>query len=1131
MGGGARPGGGPPKRPRVSGDSAGGAAAGAAGRAQGAAGRAAGGLLGKVPVVGRPLQAAAKGLGKLGKAGGAAAAGAKQAASGDPEGAGSSVASAAGRKVAGGAKRVGKAAARTAGKAAKQAGKLAARGARNLLAKLVAMGPPGWIIIAVVALLGVVIGIAMWMSVTQFAGSFSVTGSDQQQVSGGGGAGTGSTYSSDQLFMRTQADRDDVTDAMPGVFGADSSRSSARASAAAAFPAGAVRVAANGGLSGVVPGRLVMAEVIPDSQRGLAALVEWMLPQWVAPYPVMIAAAEDVELVDGQWPDSDGNDEEARLVTCGWPEGEWTADPDPGPSLPSVDRGDVRIEGPWGHEQQHVCHLLAAAQTVWDAWEATFGDDGFWVGSDGVRVLDLAAARTAWLGEPVEGEPVEGPVATMTAAQQADLASFAGSVSGAQDRLWGWLSFAGMVGAEDAPVSAQYDCAIGNGPLEFEWKFMGDYAESGGTEMPDDGLSPPEDFFAEVEDGHLMVPWPCPKPVLAAGAAGAQGMWSPVPWAQYLGDFGPGGSRLVDGLGVSAAALATMRDYGFAVGRATDHGARPKRAHGEYEDMKSELPEPFDLGWLSTPQEWSYHADPSHEGVIAWCQPDTRWVSESAEPMIKVNAEPEDHPKEDLMAAFAADLVNINKLHGEATKLLADAQRIYRKIADDLAARRKAIIDEALDGAGVGQTDAGTADVLIREALAAKQAELAALQEKLNHAAEMVAAMHDVVDYWDHAKEQATLRPTILPGPTWQYECEHESYRDALGSLEDDWHGDSLPDNASPLRALYTVGGRGRALAVLGDHVGSNTPFEGTLRLAYLVGLLPDPADGYDPDTQTRRPMVSASCSLDRWLDRDCRMDRARTAGGETTVMPKSWTDPRIDVGCPPVYEQASNLRDGQLGQAAARWHHARDAGMVSLDPIFDFHPCLLPEIEALVWLAEQTGLPLRVTPGGNGYRTYKQSDELAEKSSLAVPGGSSRHNFGLALDFEWQPPWCWPPPDRHDQECDPDSEGPSDDWKLCGREAYGAGKARGPTPPSAGFTTPANTGQTTGRMPGGYPSEPDEIVMVNWCWRFLDLVTYGLSGLDERLKLRDLVEGDRYPIVALMPLAHEMWHWSYDGR
>ena len=76
----------------------------------------------------------------------------------------------------------------------------------------------------------------------------------------------------------------------------------------------------------------------------------------------------------------------------------------------------------------------------------------------------------------------------------------------------------------------------------------------------------------------------------------------------------------------------------------------------------------------------------------------------------------------------------------------------------------------------------------------------------------------------------------------------------------------------------------------------------------------------------------------------------------------------------------------------------------ISISRLLGLHPKLRDEAHSIVTNLWADGIPLRVT---EGYRTWKQSDLDYAKGRTApgvkitnAPGGSSYHNFGLALDF-----------------------------------------------------------------------------------------------------------------------------------
>lgn len=1098
---------------------------GTAGKAaSGAAGKA----VGKIPVVGKPLSTLgrlARGSSRLARRGGSAAAGAAQGAADATDDSSSALTRAGGgiaRRGAQAGKHMTKRLAKGAGKVAKAAAKRAGKAALNGLKWLLST-PFGWAILAILAFLALIVGVLFAVSVQTFVSSFDLQQTDVA-TAGGGGGGAGASHTVSEVFVRTQVEHDTTTDNMETSARASGqptenlaalsvSAHRARASQSFSYPAGEVIITV-GSDSFEADGREVIAAVIPDRQRGLADLVEWMLPQWVSPYPLMVVEADNVEVGMGEWPPGSGI--QAEIVSCPWPSFTWANPPPLGGQAPP-DPDDVEIKGPWQTEGQHVCHLIAAAETIWQAWADTFGDHGFLGEAPGINapanngpespLLDIAAARSLWVLDPPPGA-------------RNDFAAAIGSLTSTSDdpdRLWAWLTFAFALEDGGVPVSGQHDCAINHSDISFFWGRMGEFAKEGGRIQPADGLALPESFFAATSQGDLLVPWPCPRPVRAALEAGKRGLWESVVWAQNLGEFGPGGTKLVDGLPVTSETLAIMGGRGLDIDLALDHGLRPKAAFEEYQRQVAELPEIFDRDWLLQPELWDEHSRVPSERFEAWCQPDTRWVSETATEWI-APTEAEAQPKAGLVATFREDQEKIAEKHEEAKDLLSAAVAIRSAIAAELATVRQRLTQQAIEDSGVDPADGAAVSLVVQQVQPLIEAETARLRKELEHANEMVAALALVVEYWGHAKEQGELRPALLPGPTWQNECKHETFEDALGSLAK-FQGDRLPDAASPLRALYTSGGRGRALSAYGDHWGGQqSPLENTLRVAQQAGLLPAlPVDEDPIDGQTKE-MVSAQCSLDRWLAKSCLMERSIQQGSEFLLMPQLWTDPRVGLKCPPVFAVMSELQDSALGRAAQQWEDAQQAHMVSVGTFTSFHPCLLPDMEAAFWLAEAVDLPIR----GHGFRAWSDSDAWSAHP-LVAPGGASRHNYGLAIDFEWQPPECWPPPSRFDVPCPSESQGSAGAWELCGRESR-----NGANGTYVDFTTPANVGDPK------HNSTVDPIVMTNWCWRFLDWATYKLSGMGQRIPTGTGAGPDsqwRYPIVGLLPLSIEMWHWSYDGR
>ena len=784
----------------------------------------AGKAVSKIPIVGRPLSGALR-LGKGAAKAASSATGLASTAAGSPGEAGQSAAAGA----SGLAGRVGKGAARSATKLSKRAAKSIAKHGAKAAAKgvkaLASIPVVGWIILAALLVVAFLFFILLAISGQTFLASFGDQQTDVAVVSDDGSEAA----TAQQVFSQTQIPHHNTRNQTEGsarATGANTQNrelgltevSAERASATPSFPAGRVEVTAPGLIEpDVVNAGEILLAAIPDDQYDLADLVEWMLPQWVAPYPLMVAEADGVEIEEGEWPEGSGNVH--QIVSCAWPDHHWAGEP-PYEESPGVAAlpADVTIRGPWTQDRQHVCHLLAAADVMWEAWGEVFGDHGF-VGSridpsitgpvprEEVPRLDLTAVRRLWLTDPPTPEE-RNEYASATA-------NVVGNVDNDPDRLWVWLSFAYFFKSDEAPVSSQYDCGIAISDAVFDWEHMAEYAEAGGNMQSAEGLPLPDDFFASHEVGDLLVPWPCPREPRAALRASARGLWAPVTWSQYLADFGPVGTRLVDGLGVSAAALGTMRSRGMNVDLAQEHGRKPKAAHDLYGERIGDLPDDFNIDWLTPLSEWGLPARQPNDAFENWCAPDTRWVSETAQEY-ESETDHESHPKAALIQEFDDDAADARRLSSEADALLASATGIRSAISSAISAALARLAEAIEDGMETSSI----------------AAEIAALELELVHAAEMVAAMREVVDYWDHAIEQADKRPEILNnGPHWQYRCKHETFDDALGSL-DAQRGDRLPDEGNVFNVLYTTGGYGRALSSYGDHVnGRNSPLENALRV------------------------------------------------------------------------------------------------------------------------------------------------------------------------------------------------------------------------------------------------------------------------------------------------------------
>ena len=339
----------------------------------------AGKAVSKIPFVGRPLSGALR----LGKGAVEAASGAATAAD-SPGAAGQSAAAGASRLAGRAGKRVAKSAAKLSKRAAKSLAKQGAKAAAKGVKALAAIPVVGWIILAVLLVLAVLFLILLVISGQTFLASFGDQQTDVALVSDDGSEAAGAQ----QVFSQTQIPHHNTRNQMEAsarATGANTQTreqgltkiSSDRASAVPSFPAGRVEVTAPG-LSepDVVSAGEILLAAIPDDQPGLADLIEWMLPQWVAPYPLMVAEADGVEIEEGEWPEGSGN--VRQIVACTWPDHHWAGEP-PYEESPGVTAqpGDVTIRGPWARDRQHVCHLLAAANVMWAAWGEVFGDQGF----------------------------------------------------------------------------------------------------------------------------------------------------------------------------------------------------------------------------------------------------------------------------------------------------------------------------------------------------------------------------------------------------------------------------------------------------------------------------------------------------------------------------------------------------------------------------------------------------------------------------------------------------------------------------------------------------------------------------------------------------------------------------------
>lgn len=981
--------------------------------------------------------------------------------------------------------RAAKGTARLGGKVAKKAVKKAAKQAAKGIAKLLS-NPYGWAVLVAAALFALIVAVTVGNALLQFGSSFSLANTEV--------AGDAMTAGTTGTHIAAQAPGDDAAAALP--VAADNSGQipeGHRLSILPTYPAGEVLVEWAGGQEHLTDGREILYSALPD-RSNLVDVVEWMLPQVAAPYPVLVASPPGVTVSEQAWP-TDAS-EIHQVVTCTWPEGDWAAPPpyeapDGEPVVPS----DVTISGPWGHQQQHVCHLFAAADAMWSAWGKAFGD--------------LAYVTDA-IGQP-QGIRPDAVLRSLDVDGTADfLGQFETLLRTSGDsasRMAEWLTFASAISGDHAPVSGQYDCGLAGWASSFDWSTAGVYADSGGVLQPDEGISLPSSFFADVPDGHLLMPWPCPRPVIAAVAAASKGMWMPVVWSRDDGGFGPG-KALAGGL--SSATATDLEAIGIGSGLASRLASGPADAAAAHKDLVNALPSQFGDEWLSSTGAWSAQAISPSGDLVSWCSPETLWVSGDGTQR-QVASEPDVWPKAMLGAAFQDDIASVTGAASDASGLLASVERFEDETRSEIVGLRDRRVAEALAASGVDPTDSNAVAAVVAQAEAEAATEVAALQDLLSKASAVKPELREIVAYWQHEAEQASSRSAMWPaGWAWQFECEHSSFDEVIGALAARFSGSDLPHGANPIRALHTFDGRGSGLARAVDHgAAAQSPLEDALRAASHHGLLPALPAGRNGER-----MVSASCSESDWRARECSMARRRAGAQIVLALPDAWIAPRLPLRCPSVFPVSTMLLE-ELGTAANSWEDAADAGMVSTARFTSFHPCLLPDLEALTWLVKEAGMDL----GGHGFRPWEVSDELAAQTHLAAAGGASRHNYGLAVDMFWAPPSCWPPPNGWDDDCPPESWVDEPERKTCGMEAR-----NGANGGYLEFATPLHNDDELASLPHMHDAY--------WCFRFIDWATFHLSDTETRLSgAAAAAEHGRYQPIGLMPLTHEIWHWSYDGR
>lgn len=969
--------------------------------------------------------------------------------------------------------------ARLVSKAAKATVKMAGKGAKRGIQALASMGPIGWAIIAAILIAFMIFMVFTFLTAqTYIAGFYDQTGDIEDVMDADGQAmhftqerivSTGSVMeTSRRTYHRPEDGWRRTSDAAAHTYSLTSGTS--------ADVGGEVEIEYGDGR--VVDLDDVLNEAIADAN--LQDVVEWMLPQWLRPYPLLIAGE-----VDGL-AESDGE------VTCAWPDPEehlWAGMPDEvlpyGSQVAVEDIDDVGIVQEFVPGQQNICHILAAADVVWEAWGEVFGEAAYSAGE-----INMTAATPILYGNIPAG--------------WRNRLNTDGS-----GRLLEWLTFAYAVKHDSFPTAGVYDCVARDEAdlSKIKWERFGLLAiERGSLAHVPPRLRVPEEYHdaALAEDGDILVIWECPDLMIAGTQLNdIYGFW--YPWTfgphefrtfsdhyhfseptetyQLLAvesDFDrlwnvPGSVEIVADTTEDNYKIDAWRDTIFPDIREQIDGPGGSSEHLEYYRDA-----------FFTESDWWLNA------YTGWCGHTARW---------SLYAVPEDHPQEEaLRLLLITETKEIEEVH---------IPILEGKVAD---ARNYRIVPPS------PPAFTGTPD----EIEAAYSAWQAQVEEEMRRAeaelAALISGLENLLLVAEEEHEFAVLRELIKPW--WPFDCEDERVEDMIaGAVAATLQNSEPPDTGSILAVLFTTHGQGRGFITLRDLSGNDSPLLAVLRTAAHEELLDDdwrratwPLDCYEHN----------KAASQAWLDEDCGFERTTTAlGAQTIDLPAEWTAPRLGLRCPVVDWDDSQTLYRHLAFAAQEWTHEN---MVSSPQgrFYAYHPCLHDPASDLEWMAIRTGINLR----GFSFRTFEMSDQMSANSNPddpnsppVAPGGQSRHNYGLAIDFTWQPPADWPPQRIKDAQETflstlASNEGTSSEvpeggdagQTVCGMEAAnGVGGGYHVFVPAV----------VLHNLDYEAPRAADPLMEWHWCWRFLDTMT-SLSDNS---------------FVPLYWLESEVWHWSVDGR
>ena len=1002
-------------------------------------------------------------------------------------GAASAVSRAAGKLAKGTARLAG----RAAGKAARAAAKQAARG----IQKLIAMGPPGWAILAgVVLMLGFAVLIGTLATVT-FVDSFHEQQADFEDA----------VDTSTRALHITQSRPASVGESMevsrrthqePGdtFWHPDSANLYRDPVSSPARTHGGVRLLSAHGLDEAVDADEVIDMAITDN--GLRALVEWMLPQWLRPYPVMIAGDHVGVATEDD-------------IRCGWPDPAtqtWAAPP----HITNADTGaeyawnDLTIVAPWESGTQNVCHLLAAADMLWQAWPRIFGAEQA-LNPNGS--LNLAAAQNAYFGD-----------------LPPDIAFRLGTDG--DDRFWQWLTFGVATRHDEFPASGHFDCPIidTNDVDEIEWHKLGLFAENLGHNAHDEVAIPERSLPPRANPGDVMVLWQCPRIVVGLNELEhTYGFWFPVTWAGVTDratsdryrSAAPMGTYPLLGIEKALHDLWSVPEEAQVVAVMTQDALHQVWDVKIPQALEEQLGDRLDLyrsDFLRVPEEWSSNAS------TAWCGTEVRWAF-FAEP--RLDGYPKLLDAQPQLETEAAQILDLLSRLG-AQRVSAESYTIMDPPLPSMPPQPSIEIPAEIT------SDPDAISQYVQDRLGAWQAEVAAElaewraqvdAEKRRASQEIAVIVEGLRDLEAIARDELNYATDRLDlPPWWPHACEHDSLDEAISDARAHF-GTGAPDEGSLLGLLFTTHGQGRAFATLHDMSGTDPAISAALRAAAHLGALPrDWRSATWPRACVEAGTASQRSPADAWLNRECEFERGKTAiGVDATRIPEEWAEPRLGLRCPRVdWHDADTLYD-DLAWAAAHW----DAGdMISVPRFSAVHPCLGSAMRALSWLADSTGIDIV----GHGHRSFEASAALLrnrrEDGPPVASPGKSRHNYGLAVDFSWKPPEDWLPSEIVEEQrrfaatLDQDSSTPSetfvgtDNYRVCGTEmSNGSSGAYRVLLPVSRF---GDSGYQPRRT-------SDPIMAWNWCWQFLDLMT-------------SLADHSLVPLHWLNTES-EVWHWSYDGR